>query len=219
MSNSRKPKAAPKAVLNISHLATKEKVAAALAITNTATTAAAVKSSPALQQALKSFAAAHDDVQTALANHDAAKKAWMSAEQDLLQKEGSLVAAGNLYRDAVNATPGMDEATIASLGLKVSGPKGAAKVMTAPANVAARAGKQAGEVDLRWKPVDGAKTYLVQTTDDPAALTGWADAAAVTRAKVALKGLTSGKRMWVRVATVGSNGQSAYGSPVAASVA
>ncbi len=219
MTSRKKPKGLPKAVLNLSHLSSRDKIAGVQAIITTAAASPALKASAPLQQAQKTLAATHDDVVTALAAHDGAKKTWLAAEQDLLHKESALVAASNAFRDTVNAMPGLDEPTIASLGLKVAGQKGASRAMIAPDSLVTRLGKQPGEIDVQWKPVTGAKTYLVQTTEDAAASTGWANVAAVTKAKVVLKGLTSGKRTWIRVATVGSNGMSAYGSPVAASVA
>jgi hypothetical protein len=215
----KKVKGLPKAVLSISDLATKDKVAAVQAITSTAASSPVLKASPALQQAQKTLVAAHDAVEASLGTHDGAKKAQSAAEEDLRQKEAALVAAANAYRDIVNATPTLDEPAIAGLGLKVAGARGASPAMTPPQGVTTKLGQQPGAVSVSWTPVKGAKTYLVQTTEDPAAATGWVEAAAVTKAKVALEGLTSGKRTWVRVATVGPSGTSPFGEPVSARVA
>ena len=219
MTSRKKPKGPPKASLNLSHLSSRDKIAGVQAIVATAAASPALKASAPLQQAQKTLSTAHDDVVASLATHDAAKKAWMAAEQDLLHKESALVTASNAFRDTVNSMAGLDEPTIASLGLKIAGQKGASRSMIAPTGLVTKLGKQPGEVDVQWKRVAGAQTDLVQTTEDSAASVGWTNVAAVTKAKVVLKGLTSGKRTWIRVATVGSNGMSAYGSPVAASVA
>jgi len=219
MSNSKKPKAAPKAVLSISDLSIKNKLASTQAIVSTSNLSPLLKTPGSLQKAQQALSASHDDLQTAVNAHDAAKKAWLAAEQTMLAKEGVLLGSANVYRDTVNAIPNLDQPTIASLGLKVAGQKSAPKDLVAPAAIAAKAGSQPGQVNVKWKPVVGAKTYLVQTTEDPAATTGWIDAAAVTKSKASLSGLTSGKRAWIRVASVGSAGTSAYSSPAAASVA
>src|SRR5579872_4301119 len=102
MSTHKKAKGLPKAVLSISDLATKDKVAAVQAITSTAAVSPVLQASPALQQAQKTLSAAHDAVETALGTHEAAKKASSAAEEDLRQKEATLVAAANAFRDSVN---------------------------------------------------------------------------------------------------------------------
>jgi hypothetical protein len=71
-----------------------------------------------------------------------------------------------------------------------------------------------GEVDLQWKPIKrGLRTYVVEVTDDPAALTGWRNVGMPGKSKHAVTGLTSGVRYWFRVAGVGSAGQGAWSDP------
>ncbi len=218
MVKSKRPKTALKAVLNISKLPVKSLVAATQAIVDTAATSPALTSSKPIQQAQQGLAVATSNLQTSLSAHDTSKKTWQAAEQQLLADQTAVINAANTYRDLVNATPNLDAQTINSLGLKVQGQKTASKAMSFPLDIVVKPGKQPGELDVKWKRVAGAKTYLIQVTEDPNGVTGWVDANAVTKSKVSLPGLTSGKRAWVRVASVGSSGTSAYSAASAASV-
>lgn len=75
-------------------------------------------------------------------------------------------------------------------------------------------GPNAGDLNYKFKPVKGARSYLYQCTPEP--LTGasvWQSQAG-TVSKVRFSGLESGKRYWCRVMTVGTGGQAVYSEPV-----
>jgi hypothetical protein len=209
-----KPKTGPRAVLNVSQLPVRERLLACRAIVDQAATSPALKNSKTLQQFHQDFAAAQSDLEAALAALDAARKTVATAEQEVATKEVALTDAGNLFCNAVNATPGIDDPTIASLGLKPLARRGAPKAVSAPLSVKTKIGKEPGEAIVRWKPVAGAHAYIVEATDDPSAETGWAHVATSTRATVVVSGLTAGKRTWVRVAAVGAAGVSGFTGPV-----
>ncbi|HZU95125.1 MAG TPA: fibronectin type III domain-containing protein, partial [Planctomycetota bacterium] len=200
---------------NVSQLPVRERVSACRAIIDQAATSPALKTSKALQQYHQDFASAQVDLEAAIAALDAARKVVAAAEQEVAVKDAALTMAGNKFCSAVNATPGIDDPTIASLGLKLLPRRGALKAMSPPLEVRTKIGKNPGEAIVRWKPVARAQTYSVETTDDPSALTGWVHVASSTRATVVLSGLTAGKRTWVRVAAVGAAGTSGFTPPVA----
>ncbi len=79
-----------------------------------------------------------------------------------------------------------------------------------PENLSITAGDNAGELDLQWDPVAGAKTYEVQISPDPVTATSWVSQPSVTRSKTVILGLTSGARMWARVRAVNAAGQGAW---------
>jgi hypothetical protein len=215
----KRPLTAPKGVVDISSLSLPNKITAAQVIVNTAASSSVLKASKPIQQAQQTLATATDTALDAVNAHAAAKKAMAQAETQLLSSETGLINAANAYRDTVNLTPNIDPPTIMALGLKVAGARGSVKAMTPPVGVVAKIGAGQGEVTVRWKRIPSAKTYVVQTTQDPAAQTGWTETAIVTKSKVVLTGLPSGKRTWIRVASVGAAGTSAYGAPIGASVA
>jgi outer membrane protein assembly factor BamB len=81
------------------------------------------------------------------------------------------------------------------------------------ANLAITSGDSAGELDLQWDPIPGAKTYEIQTSPDPMTSTSWTSQPSVTKSKTVILGLTSGARVWARVRAVNAAGQGAWSDP------
>ncbi len=78
-----------------------------------------------------------------------------------------------------------------------------------PQALNANAGEHDGEIDLFWKAVPNARSYMIEASLDPAA-GSWTHAAFATSASKTIANLTSGKRYWFRVAAVSAGGQSGW---------
>ena len=69
-------------------------------------------------------------------------------------------------------------------------------------------------MDLQWNSTRrGLNNYIVEATDDHAALTGWHIVASPTKSSPSLTGLTLGKRYWFRVAANGAAGPGPTSDP------
>jgi len=76
-------------------------------------------------------------------------------------------------------------------------------------------GEKEGEIILKHKAVDQAKSWVWQYCADPIGTTDWTLAGVSTKASFIIKGLKSGGKYWFRAAHVGINGQSAWSNPCA----
>ena len=131
--------------------------------------------------------------------------------------EDALDAALTTLGSYVETTSGGDEAKILSAGMAVKAAATAAGLLPAPGPVAATTGDGAGEVDLVWPRLTGAKSFVIQHAADPAAPDGdWKFATTSTKSSATVTGLVGGTRYWFRVAATGSAGQSPWSSPVTA---
>ena len=79
--------------------------------------------------------------------------------------------------------------------------------------MSATAGDHEGEINLSWRKVDNAKSYIIQTSPDPPGAESWSHAETTTVANKTIQKLTSGKKYWFRVAAIGSLGQSGWSEP------
>ena len=114
----------------------------------------------------------------------------------------------------VQSLSGGDAAKIQSAGLAVKGAR--TRRGTTPdmvTNLSVSASDSAGELDLQWDPVFGAKSYEVQISTDPVAVTNWSAQPTVTKSRTTVSGLTSGTRIWVRVRAINGAGQGAWSDP------
>jgi hypothetical protein len=98
--------------------------------------------------------------------------------------------------------------------MNVSRPPQPVGALPMPTNVSVVNGPGAGELSLRWKPVRGAKSYVVEQRADGASPDAWLAAASSTKAKATVKGLVNGRKYWLRVAAVGTAGQGAWSEVV-----
>ena len=75
-----------------------------------------------------------------------------------------------------------------------------------------------GRVRLRWKRPVRRCLFLIQTTTDRAARTGWKQAAISGKQTCDVAGLASGRKYWFRVAASNTHGQGPWSQPVSARV-
>lgn len=123
------------------------------------------------------------------------------ALKDLLTYEGNYVD---------NRAKG-DKVIIESAGMPSSDQGGPVGQLPAPTDFSATAGDMAGEIDLHWDGVKGAKSYTIQLSVDTASL--WVPAGTSTKSKFAAQGLVSGRQYWFKVAALGTAGQGAWSDP------
>jgi len=124
------------------------------------------------------------------------------------QLDAAMIQAAS-YVDSVAAG---DEAKIQSAGLDT---RASATATTepppAPSALDVTFGDRDGELDASWDTVSGAKSYVIETSEDqPNAFKHFAVS---TKSKFTLSGLESGKRYWIRVAAINSVGQSGWSDP------
>jgi hypothetical protein len=111
----------------------------------------------------------------------------------------------------VQQASGGDEITILSSGMEVKAPKTPPQPLEAPTALSITTGKTEGAVLLKWQPVTGAKAYVTQQSAD--GTTAWTNAANSTKSTAPVTGLTTGAKVWFRVAALGPKGQGPWCEP------
>lgn len=106
-----------------------------------------------------------------------------------------------------------DEAKIKSAGMDVKAGATPIGIPDTPAALAASEGAKTGVINLKWKTVRGAKSYVVRLTDAIADGNSWKQSTVVTKATAVIDGLSSGKQYWFQAAAVGAAGQGAWSDP------
>ena len=110
----------------------------------------------------------------------------------------------------VESVAGTDDALITSIGMETKASRSAPQAPTVPQGLSATAGDHEGEIKLSWKPISNARSYAIESSQDPATATTWTHVGVATSANKAITNLTSGKRYWFRVAAIGAGGQSGW---------
>ena len=156
-------------------------------------------------------------------------------ETQLQQKTQLINNAADLLKTQLRAEAGYVEgvanangnsvavatAIVESAGMQVAGGNTPVGPMPKVTALSGTQGDEPGEVDLHWNSIlQGSPTYVVQSTEDPAASTGWVNVNNPTprKSKCSLGGFPSATRRWFRVAAVGTAGQGPYSDPVQVTV-
>lgn len=162
------------------------------------------------------YTAARTAYETALANFNtaqqSAKLATTVKDTARLDLETALTQRGNYVELTANSATD-PAAVVESAGFAVRSPRTPPGIPATVSNLAITAGDHAGELDLQWDPVPGAKSYDVQTSPEPMTETSWTAHDSVTKSKAVILGLTSGQKTWVRVRAVGPGGIGAWSDP------
>lgn len=151
------------------------------------------------------YQTAHDAYKTAL---DAAALAAEAAKQKTSLKDTARVTLETLLTQRgsyVELTSGGDEAKILSANLPVRDAAAPIGALPAPVDFLATMGDQEGEIDLTWSRVRGAKTYIVEHSDNVTPRV-WSQKAVVTTSKATVSGCTPGQLCVFRVRAIGSAG-------------
>ncbi len=110
----------------------------------------------------------------------------------------------------VESIAGPDDTLITSVGMELKSSPSAPTLPAVPQALTATAGEHDGEILLAWKPVANARSYVVESSTDPATTTSWEHVGIATSASKMISNLKSGTRFWFRVAAVGAGGQSGW---------
>jgi len=151
--------------------------------------------------------------QTKLTAADNAAAAAKLATADKDTAIAALIAAAMQDVGYVDLTANGSESMILSAGLPVRAARVPQTVPAQVVNFSVTAGDNAGELDAHWDGMDNAKSFEVQISADPFTEATWKTADTVTNSKVALTGLTSGAKIWVRVRAINSKGKGPWSDP------
>jgi fibronectin type III domain protein len=114
----------------------------------------------------------------------------------------------------VQSASGGDAAKIESAGFEVRNPPAPIGDLPAPADLELDANVNPGHMGMRWTPVTGAASYVVERAPDGTAPLDYSSVANPTSAKAEVNTMTSGTRYWFRVAAVGAAGVGMWTLPV-----
>ena len=161
-------------------------------------------------------------VGTAATAVETAYNAAMTARQTAKAKTASMLDAvkamdllvSQLANYVENTSSG-DAAKIESSGFGVRQvPAPPIGPLPAPTDVSVVPNGNAGTMNMDWKMVRGAKTYLVERAVDAAVL-AWVGAGTPTKSKAIVNTMTSGTKYWFRVAAIGAAGQGPWSDAIA----
>ena len=110
----------------------------------------------------------------------------------------------------VESVAGTDHSLITSAGMETKASRSAPSLPGVPQALSASAGEHEGEINLFWKAVTNAKSYTIESSQDPATAASWTHVGIATSASKLVANLTTGKRYWFRVAAVSAGGQSGW---------
>jgi hypothetical protein len=152
--------------------------------------------------------------ETTQAERDAAQQEAKMKTTELGNCEDELDGILNQLVAHVDSVAAGDEAKIQSAGLDTrAAATSTTDPPTAPSGLSSTTGDRDGELDASWDTVAGAKSYVIETCDDPPSATGWKHSGVSTKSRFTITGLLSGKRYWIRVAAINSVGQSGWSEP------
>ena len=149
-----------------------------------------------LEQSAAQVQSARAEVSTRTVNQDNAEA---KLDQVLTQLAGY-----------VESVAGKDDTLITSVGMETKAAPSAPTLPSVPQALTAATGDHDGELFLSWKPVPNARSYVIESSTDPATVTSWEHAGIAASATKTIGDLKSGTRFWFRVAAVAAGGQSGW---------
>ncbi len=113
-----------------------------------------------------------------------------------------------------NVTEGKPAAVL-SAGFALKSEPTPTQSIEAPMDVHVATNGTPGLSELRWEPLAGAVSYLVETCADPITPEGWKQIDTPTKAACKVNGAQPGVKRWYRIAGVNSLGQGPWSNPAA----
>lgn len=162
----------------------------------------------AIAAAATALETAYNTAQTARQNaktQTSVSKAKKAALDLLLTQEANYIQ---------NVTAG-DKAKIESSGFSVRNTPSPIGDLPAPTDVEIAPSQSAGTVDINWRGVRGADSYIVERALDSVAPLAWTTAFTTTKSKATVNTMVSGGKYWFRVAGIGAAGQGAWSDAIA----
>jgi hypothetical protein len=152
--------------------------------------------------------------QTKLSERDAAQQLARARTTQLNNCVDELDGVMSQIAGYVDNVAGGDEAKILSTGFDTRAtPTAMSQPPPPPDALDTSISGYDGELDASWDTVAGARSYAIETSEDPPTTTSWKHAGVSTKSRFKIKGLQSGKRYWIRVAAINSAGQSGWSDP------
>jgi predicted phage tail protein len=165
------------------------------------------------QPSLSAITAAADALEQAESEAQIARQEAKAKTTTRNNKEDDLNRLMTQAAGYVTAISGGDEETIQSAGMDVRAAPGTSTAPSQPPALGATAGDHDGTMDLSWDPVVDANSYVIEISPDPVTATSWRHQGISTKSTFTVMGLTSGARVWFRVAAVNASGQSPWSDP------
>ena len=160
------------------------------------------------------------DVTNSLARLEETHKVHQVARADVRSKASAVrTAAREVDRNLrqlsayVESIAAADGAIISSAGMETKAARSTPQLLPPPGNLKALAGDHEGEIELSWRKVGKAKSYVIQSSGDPPSSASWSHAETAAATFKTIQNLTSGKKYWFRVAAVGPLGQTGWSEP------
>lgn len=150
--------------------------------------------------------AAADAMDTALADVAAARAALKNKQELRDQKEATLEELLTRRAKYCEAVSGGDPALLTAWAFTLSSDPEPIGELPAPLNLLAEMGEASGTIDISWKAVRGADSYVVECSSHTVPRT-WQQIKIASRPTIVVNGLTSGQSYVFRVAAVGPAGQ------------
>jgi len=201
----------PKTKLNFRNLSVSAKIAKAKQIV------AALTGNPNFSNPnppLADITAVIMKTETKLSERDAAQQLAKTNTTTLNRFVDELDGVISQIGGYVDSVAGGDEAKILSTGFDTrAAPTATSQPLPPPSALDTTIGDRDGELDASWDTVAGAKSYVIETSEDPPTPTSWKHFGVSTKSRFTIKGLQSGKRYWIRVAAINSAGQSGWSDP------
>jgi hypothetical protein len=151
------------------------------------------------------------------AAYDAAAVARQSSKQatsTMMDKRALFMAAMSQEAAYVQNASAGDTVKIESAGFETANPTAPIGDLPAPADVKLDANVDPGHMGVRWEPVRGAASYIVERATDSAP-TEFSIVATPTLSKALVNTMVSGQRYWFRIAAVGAAGIGVFTLPIA----
>lgn len=164
--------------------------------------------------ALTDVTAAIDTLETAAQEAQQARNAAKAKTGVQNGADEALSTLANALAGYVDAASEGDEEKILSSGMGVRSKASKPRELEAPVMAGSQVTQIAGELELRWTAVKGARTYLIERTSDALGAAGWSNGDSATRTKATVKNLTPGTRYSFRVAAVGPLGTGPWSEPI-----
>ncbi len=179
---------------------------------------AAFPSPPTAPAALTAQALAITNKLAAITAHEALGQQLTIELRGLRETAAAMINQNATYvQTTANLLSGTDEmraAAVVGTGYAVVDATTPVGPMPKVENVKVTQGDADATIDAGWDPiVRGLQTYIIQTTTDPAALTGWVQAGLTKKSSFTITGLTSGQRYWIHVCAVGAAGPGPWSDP------
>ena len=169
---------------------------------------------PAPSPDLTVVSAAATALETAYAAAQSARQTAKSLTGAQKAKESSLERMISQEANYVDSASGGDKEKIESSGFAARSESAPIGVPEKPQDLVVRDAELPGTVAIRWKPVHGARSYVIEFAAATGSPTAWLQLAITSKAKLVSNGLISGTRYWFRVAAVGSAGHGPWSDPV-----